>query len=91
MKTKTRVFHLGEWLEVVVDDFLPFHGNDNTLKFCRNTKDENEMFAPLLEKAYAKLYGCYEFLDGGDIVDALVDMSGGKYYYEKTIGNIIGK
>jgi hypothetical protein len=62
---------------VVVDDQLPIHGNDNTLKFCRNTRDECEMYAPLLEKAYAKVNGCYEFLDGGDIVDALIDMTGG--------------
>ena len=67
----------GEWLEVVVDDNLPVHGNDSTLKFCRNTRDECEMFAPLLEKAYAKLAGCYEFLEGGDIVDAITDMTGG--------------
>jgi hypothetical protein len=38
------------------------------------------MFAPLLEKAYAKLNSCYEFLDGGDTVDAIIDMSGGKSY-----------
>ena len=38
------------------------------------------MFAPLLEKAYAKLNSCYEFLDGGDTVDAIIDMSGGKKY-----------
>ena len=62
---------------MVVDDQLPVHGNDSTLKFCRNTRDECEMYAPLLEKAYAKLNGCYEFLEGGDIVDALIDMTGG--------------
>ena len=71
-----RFWRNGEWVEVVVDDFLPVH-EDNSLKFCRNSKDECEMYAPLLEKAYAKLNGCYEFLDGGDIVDALIEMTGG--------------
>ena len=71
-----RFWRNGEWVEVVVDDFLPVH-EDNSLKFCRNNKDACEMFAPLLEKAYAKLNGCYEFLDGGDIVDALIEMTGG--------------
>jgi len=42
---------------------------DGNLIYCQNKKDPNEMFAPLLEKAYAKLNLCYEFLDGGDIVD----------------------
>ena len=35
------------------------------------------MFGPLLEKAFAKLNSCYEFLDGGDAVDAMIDMTGG--------------
>jgi hypothetical protein len=32
---------------------------------------------PLLEKAYAKLKTCYEFLDGGYVIDAMIDMTGG--------------
>ncbi len=34
------------------------------------------MWAPLLEKAYAKLYGNYENLEAGLTTDALIDMSG---------------
>jgi hypothetical protein len=52
------IFHFrfwvyGQWYDVVIDDQLPFH-SDGRLVFCRNKKDKNEMWAPLLEKAYAK-------------------------------------
>ena len=55
---QTGIFHFrfwlyGQWYDVVVDDQLPFH-SDGRLVFCRNKKDKNEMWAPLLEKAYAK-------------------------------------
>jgi len=73
---KFRFWRFGEWIEVVVDDLLPVDENDNLI-YCHNNKDTNEMFAPLLEKAYAKLNSCYEFIDGGDCVDAMIDMTGG--------------
>ncbi|XP_046584747.1 calpain-A-like [Haliotis rubra] len=65
----------GEWREVVIDDRLPTRSGH--LIFCSNEKEPNEFWCPLLEKAYAKLYGSYEAIDGGRIHDAMVDMTGG--------------
>ena len=72
-----RFWRFGEWIDVVVDDLLPVQAETNSLTNCHNNKDPNEMFGPLLEKAYAKLNTCYEFLVAGNAVDALVDMTGG--------------
>ena len=67
-------FRFGEWVEVVIDDKLPtINGNLIYLK----AEDPNEFWSPLLEKAYAKFYGSYTALDGGDPRDASVDFTGG--------------
>lgn len=71
-----RFWYEGEWVDVVIDDNLPVDQNGKLI-FCQNLIDKNEMFGPLLEKAYAKLNICYEFLDGGLAEDALIDFTGG--------------
>ena len=60
----------------MVDDKLPVNQN-NQLVYCHNSVDKNEFFGPLLEKAYAKLNSCYEFLVGGNANYGFVDMTGG--------------
>lgn len=68
-------WHYGDWIKVLVDDRLPV--KDGKLVFCRNLKYPNEMYGPLLEKAYAKLHKCYFNLISGEINDSLTDLTGG--------------
>ncbi|KAF0495853.1 Calpain-5 [Gigaspora margarita] len=68
-----RFYRYGEWIEVVVDDYLP---TKNRRLIYAHSKNPKEMWCSLLEKAYAKLCKCYEALAGGSPSDALVDLTG---------------
>jgi len=67
-------WRFGNWLEVLVDDLIP---TKDGVPIFTYSKDKDEFWGALLEKAYAKIHGSYEALDGGNLSDALVDFTGG--------------
>lgn len=82
-----RFWNAGTWEEIIVDDRLPTRGGE--LVFLCAPK--SEFWAPLLEKAYAKFYGSYGAIEGGQISEAMVDFTGGiveRYNLKRAPNNL---
>ncbi|XP_012935411.1 calpain clp-1 [Aplysia californica] len=70
-----RFWYRGRWVEVVVDDRLPTY--NGRLIYGSNRSVPSEYWLPLLEKAYAKLYGGYQDIHLGYVDVALENLTGG--------------
>lgn len=59
---RVKICKNGEWVYVTVDDYFPCYVDGGPI-FSR--AHGNELWVLLLEKAYAKLHGCYMNLRNG--------------------------
>ncbi|CAE7596848.1 Capn15 [Symbiodinium natans] len=83
-----RLCHAGEWLDLVVDDYFPTSQvsegftDGQTIRFSRGGSlcylggARRQLWPPLVEKAAAKLFGCYGALKGGTFAEALALFTG---------------
>lgn len=75
-----RFYVNGEWVEVITDSLIPCIRNNYTGDFNpaygRSSKI-NEMWIPLVEKAFAKAVGSYEAVSSMKIQRALLHLTGG--------------
>eukprot|EP00931_Biecheleriopsis_adriatica_P091695 TRINITY_DN65580_c0_g1_i1.p1 TRINITY_DN65580_c0_g1~~TRINITY_DN65580_c0_g1_i1.p1 ORF type:complete len:764 (+),score=128.62 TRINITY_DN65580_c0_g1_i1:26-2293(+) len=69
-----RFFKDGEWMYEVLDDFLPITPPGHP-PAC-STNQASEDWPALIEKAYAKVHGCYEAVAAGCEEDAMEDVLG---------------
>ena len=60
---------------IIVDDRIPVKAKDGRIIFA-GCKDANELWVPIIEKAYAKLHGSYKALIGGYTHYGLADLTG---------------
>ncbi len=69
----------GVWNQIVLDEYFPSVNRGRGFELAFSKTDQKELWVLLLEKAYAKAYGSYWEIIGGDPVHALRDLTGAPY------------
>ena len=88
-KTKEHVYGVyiyinGKWELVLVDDYFPYEGSDFK-QFAFSCSAENEIWVALLEKAWAKINGCYAKIGCGGLPNEVFDVLTEAYSMQKSI------
>ena len=68
------LYHKGRWVKVLVDDYFPFIKNTDT--FLWTHPINNCLYTCFLEKAYAKINGSYNDINGGHLCPAFESLTG---------------
>ncbi|KAG0315121.1 hypothetical protein BGZ99_007670 [Dissophora globulifera] len=73
-------FKDGDWVSTVVDDQVFYKIDPKSFRrqlYFSSCNDERESWLPLMEKAYAKIHGDYETIEGGFTSEGIEDLTGG--------------
>lgn len=75
----------GCWGDVTIDDCLPVTPEEGKVKLIYSKcADGTQFWVPLLEKAFAKVYGSYKSLNSGQISEGYMMLHGG-YTWKEAI------
>lgn len=74
-----RVYKNFQWIYVIADERVPVHtekGKKYMQPVFGHCKDPHELWVAIIEKAYAKLHGCYENLISGYVDEGVQELTG---------------
>lgn len=73
-----QIFKNGEWTHIKIDTRIPvYRDNDRMIPAFGRSARPNEFFVPLFVKAFAKLYGSFEYTKKCSFEEYCADLTGG--------------